>query len=166
MYYEGPIYRPPSEAHSLLVQATVGCPHNRCTFCMVYKNGPRYRVRAVADIIADLDEARQTYGDGGPTGVFPRGQHHCHAHRGPLPYLRPRPPHFPASGTGHRIRLQPVYPQKGTRGSEAAGRCRFKPHPCRPGVRRRCNSTNDLKKARPPNSRCKPACGPWRPGSS
>ena len=58
MRYEGPIYRPPSEADSLLIQATVGCPHNRCTFCMVYKNGPRYLVRPTAHIIADLDEAR------------------------------------------------------------------------------------------------------------
>ena len=73
MHYEGPIYRPPSEAHSLLVQATVGCPHNRCTFCMVYKNGPRYRVRPVADIVADLDEARQTYGDGVRRLFFPAG---------------------------------------------------------------------------------------------
>ncbi len=73
MYYEGPIYRPPSEANSLLVQATVGCPHNRCTFCMVYKNGPRYRVRPVADIIADLDEARMLHGSGVRTLFFPAG---------------------------------------------------------------------------------------------
>jgi radical SAM superfamily enzyme YgiQ (UPF0313 family) len=73
MHYEGPIYRPPSEANSLLVQATVGCPHNRCTFCMVYKNGPRYRVRPVADIIADLDEARICYGSGVRTLFFPAG---------------------------------------------------------------------------------------------
>jgi len=73
MRYEGPIYRPPSEAHSLLVQATVGCPHNRCTFCMVYKNGPRYRVRPVADIIADLDEARQTHGADVRRVFFPAG---------------------------------------------------------------------------------------------
>ena len=73
MYFEGPIYRPPSEADSLLVQATVGCPHNRCTFCMVYKNGPRYRERAVTDIIADLDEARQQHGSEVRTLFFPAG---------------------------------------------------------------------------------------------
>ena len=62
MRYEGPIYRPPSEADSLLIQATVGCPHNRCTFCMVYKNGPRFKVRPVADIEKDLAEAGKRYG--------------------------------------------------------------------------------------------------------
>jgi radical SAM superfamily enzyme YgiQ (UPF0313 family) len=73
MHYEGPIYRPPSEADSLLVQATVGCPHNRCTFCMVYKNGPRYRVRPVPEILADLDEARAFYGAEVNTLFFPAG---------------------------------------------------------------------------------------------
>ena len=62
MFYEGPIYRPPSEAHSLLIQATVGCPHNKCTFCMVYKKGPAYRVRSVENITRDMDEALQEYG--------------------------------------------------------------------------------------------------------
>jgi radical SAM superfamily enzyme YgiQ (UPF0313 family) len=57
MRYEGPIYRPPSEADSLLIQATVGCPHNRCTFCMVYKNGSPYRVRTVKEIVADMQTA-------------------------------------------------------------------------------------------------------------
>jgi radical SAM superfamily enzyme YgiQ (UPF0313 family) len=56
-----------------LIQATIGCPHNRCTFCMVYKNGPRYRVRPVADIIADLDEARTLHGSGIRTLFFPAG---------------------------------------------------------------------------------------------
>ena len=73
MRYEGPIYRPPSEANSLLVQATIGCPHNRCTFCMVYKNGPRYRVRPVADIINDLDQAQARHGSGVRTLFFPAG---------------------------------------------------------------------------------------------
>ena len=73
MHYEGPIYRPPSEARSLLVQATVGCPHNRCTFCMIYKKGPRYRVRPVADICRDLFAAAQMHGKGVSTLFFPAG---------------------------------------------------------------------------------------------
>ncbi|MDD3579851.1 MAG: radical SAM protein [Desulfobacca sp.] len=73
MRYEGPIYRPPSEADSLLIQATVGCPHNQCTFCMVYKNGIKYKVRPIAEIKADLEEARQVYGDRVQTLFFPAG---------------------------------------------------------------------------------------------
>jgi len=73
MHYEGPIYRPPSEAQSLLVQATVGCPHNKCAFCMVYKKGPPFRVRPVDDIRQDLDEARRLHGPGVRTVFFPAG---------------------------------------------------------------------------------------------
>ncbi len=73
MRYEGPIYRPPSEADSLLIQATVGCPHNKCTFCMVYKNGVKYKVRPIEEIKADLEEARQVYGDRVETLFFPAG---------------------------------------------------------------------------------------------
>ena len=73
MRYEGPIYRPPSEADSLLIQATIGCPHNRCTFCMVYKNGPKYRARPVDDVKEDMVEASQTYGSHVRTLFFPAG---------------------------------------------------------------------------------------------
>ncbi|MFP4388458.1 MAG: radical SAM protein [Desulfococcaceae bacterium] len=73
MRYEGPIYRPPSEADSLLIQATVGCPHNRCAFCMVYKNGPRFRVRPAEDIVADLHEARRRRGRNVRTLFLPAG---------------------------------------------------------------------------------------------
>lgn len=73
MRYEGPIYRPPSEANSLLIQATVGCPHNKCTFCTVYKKGPPYKVRPVKEIEADIDEAARIYGPGVRTIFFPAG---------------------------------------------------------------------------------------------
>lgn len=73
MRYEGPIYRPPSEARSLLVQATVGCPWNRCTFCMVYKNGPRYRERPLEEIVADLHTARKGGGPPVRTLFLPAG---------------------------------------------------------------------------------------------
>ena len=73
MRYEGPIYRPPSEADSLLVQATVGCPHNKCTFCMVYKKGPRFKIRPVKEIKEDLLAARDVYGPDVRTLFFPAG---------------------------------------------------------------------------------------------
>jgi radical SAM superfamily enzyme YgiQ (UPF0313 family) len=73
MQYKGPIYRPPSEADSLLIQATVGCPHNKCTFCMVYKNGPGYKVRDVKDIKADILKACNIYGNNVRTLFLPAG---------------------------------------------------------------------------------------------
>lgn len=73
MRYEGPIYRPPSEADSLLIQATVGCPHNRCAFCMVYKNGPRFRVRKTSDIKEDMLAARMACGRSPRTLFLPAG---------------------------------------------------------------------------------------------
>ena len=73
MRYEGPIYRPPSEADSLLIQVTVGCPHNRCTFCMVYKKGPGFKVRPVSEIMEDLNAARAQLGDWSGTIFFPAG---------------------------------------------------------------------------------------------
>jgi radical SAM superfamily enzyme YgiQ (UPF0313 family) len=71
--YEGPIYRPPSEANSLLIQATVGCPHNKCTFCMVYKNGPKFRIRSVEEIKSELLWAKNNYKNNFKTVFFPSG---------------------------------------------------------------------------------------------
>jgi radical SAM superfamily enzyme YgiQ (UPF0313 family) len=52
--YEGSIWRPPSEARSLILQATVGCSHNACTFCISYKK-KKYRVRGADGIQSDLN---------------------------------------------------------------------------------------------------------------
>ena len=56
MEYEGIVIRPPSEAESLILQVTLGCSHNRCTFCPTYK-GRRFRIKDLADIQAEIDEA-------------------------------------------------------------------------------------------------------------
>jgi radical SAM superfamily enzyme YgiQ (UPF0313 family) len=61
LYYEEPLYRPPSEAGSLLIQATVGCAMAHCTYCISSVTG-RFAIRPLADIKQDLAEARRLYG--------------------------------------------------------------------------------------------------------
>lgn len=58
MHYEGLIIRPPSEAYSILLQVTVGCSHNKCTFCGAYKE-KRFRIKDEATIRADPSFAAQ-----------------------------------------------------------------------------------------------------------
>lgn len=58
--YEGRVFRPPSEAYSLIVQVTIGCSHNKCTFCDMYKE-KQFRVRKLEDVKRDFDEARRMY---------------------------------------------------------------------------------------------------------
>jgi len=53
MHYEGMCIRPPSEANSILLQATVGCSHNKCTFCGTYK-GKRFRIKDNDIILGDI----------------------------------------------------------------------------------------------------------------
>jgi len=54
--YVGQIFRPPSEADSLLLQVTVGCTHNRCTFCRMYV-GTTFRTKSWEVVAADIEEA-------------------------------------------------------------------------------------------------------------
>ena len=58
MHYEGNIIRPPSEANSILLQVTVGCSRNKCTFCGTYR-GERFRIKSDRVIMADIAFAAQ-----------------------------------------------------------------------------------------------------------
>ena len=58
MDYQGIIIRPPSEANSIIFQVTVGCSHNKCTFCGTYK-GVRFRIKPVSRVEQDVEFAAQ-----------------------------------------------------------------------------------------------------------
>jgi len=59
-YLVPPVYRPPSEAASLIFQVTLGCSHNACSFCVSYK-GKRFRIKTWEEIEADIDAAKVYY---------------------------------------------------------------------------------------------------------
>lgn len=60
MNYTGPVYRPPYEANTLLLEVTVGCAHNKCTFCTMYRD-VRFSVAKEDQIEQDLQEAQKLY---------------------------------------------------------------------------------------------------------
>lgn len=62
MNYTGPVYRPSYEANTLLLQVTVGCAHNKCTFCTMYRD-VKFSIDKMDQIEKDLQEAKQLYGN-------------------------------------------------------------------------------------------------------
>ncbi len=62
MRYQGTIYRPPSEARSYILQATIGCSWNHCTYCDMYR-AKKFRVRQLEETLADLRAAGAAHGE-------------------------------------------------------------------------------------------------------
>ena len=62
MRYEGQIYRPPSEADAYILQATIGCSWNHCTYCDMYRE-KAFRVRDLDETLADIQTAGRSFGD-------------------------------------------------------------------------------------------------------
>ena len=55
--FEQPMFRPPSEANSLLIQATIGCSHNNCTYCAMYRElNQKFRIRSEEEILQIIKE--------------------------------------------------------------------------------------------------------------
>lgn len=62
LQYDEPLYRPPSEGRNLIIQATIGCSFNRCTFCAMYKT-KSFRARPLGDVFADIEAAARFWPD-------------------------------------------------------------------------------------------------------
>lgn len=60
MKYEGDVFRPPSEARSLIIQLTIGCARNHCTFCSLYKR-KNFRIRELSEVFEDLYWVKMRY---------------------------------------------------------------------------------------------------------
>jgi len=67
IYYDEPLYRPPSEANSVIIQATLGCSFNKCTFCTMYET-KQYKQRPLDEVFADIDQ--MAYYDSHATKLF------------------------------------------------------------------------------------------------
>lgn len=61
MHYDMPLYRPPSEANSLIIQVTLGCSHNKCSFCSMYKS-KTFMVKSLEQIKGEINFLKNNYG--------------------------------------------------------------------------------------------------------
>ena len=61
MRYEGKLYRPPSGADAYIVQATIGCSWNHCTYCDMYRD-KTFRLRDLAAVLEDVEAAGRRFG--------------------------------------------------------------------------------------------------------
>lgn len=59
-HYSQPLYRPPSEARSMIIQVTEGCSHNKCKFCYMYKN-KNFRLKSNEEIIEHIEWLKSMY---------------------------------------------------------------------------------------------------------
>lgn len=62
IYYDEPLYRPPAEANSVIIQATLGCSFNKCTFCTMYET-KQYKQRPLDEVFYDIDTMSHYYND-------------------------------------------------------------------------------------------------------
>lgn len=62
MDYDLPLYRPPGERDNLIIQATLGCSYNQCSFCAMYRS-KRYSARPLEQVFADIDAAARDWPD-------------------------------------------------------------------------------------------------------
>lgn len=60
MFYDEPLYRPPAEANSVIIQATLGCSFNKCTFCTMYET-KQYKERPLDEVFSDIDTLAKHY---------------------------------------------------------------------------------------------------------
>lgn len=60
MFYDEPLYRPPAEANSVIIQATLGCSFNKCTFCTMYET-KEYKQRPLDEVFSDIDTLAKHY---------------------------------------------------------------------------------------------------------